>query len=435
MRDLIVTLIVIGAIPVTLIRPYVGVLMLAWLGYMNPHRLSWGFATDMPFVMILVVATVIGLLFSKEKIRIPFTIEVVLLVMFILFMGLTTLMALEPMLAGLQYEKVMKIQIITFLTMMLITSKERINLLIWVIVLSFGFYGFKGGLFTALTGGNYHVWGPSGTFIGGNNELGLALVMTVPLMRYLQLQTANKKLKLALTGLMLLTIIAILGTQSRGALLGLAAMAAILSFKSKKRFTLLIVLGVSLPIFLAFMPQSWWDRMHTIKTYEQDASAMGRINAWKFAMNLAADRPLVGGGYEVFTPLWFAQYAPNPADVHDAHSIYFEVLGEHGYVGLILFLGLLVATWLSGARIIRACKGNADLEWAEILARMLQVALVGYMVSGAFLGLAYFDYLYHIIAIMVVLKALVLMKGDQTTGMAGKKEVRLSSHFGAGVKR
>lgn len=426
MRDLIITLIVIGAVPVVLVRPYVGVLMMAWLGYMNPHRLSWGFATEMPFVMIMAIATVIGLLFSKDKIRIPLTSETILLVLFILFMGITTLMALEPALAGLQYQKVLKIQIITFLTMVLITNKERINLLIWVIVLSFGFYGFKGGLFTALTGGTYRVWGPEGTFIGGNNELGLALLMTVPLMRYLQLQTTNKKVKLAMMVLMLFTIIAILGTQSRGALVGLAVMGAILGLKSKRKFSLLIVLAASVPFFLAFMPQSWWDRMHTIKTYEQDASAMGRINAWKFAVNVAADRPIIGGGYEVFKPKWFVQYAPEPENFHDAHSIYFEVLGEHGYGGLIIFLSLLVATWYSGQRIIRVCKKEPSYEWAENLARMLQVSLVAYMVSGAFLGLAYFDYIYHIIAITVMLKVLVLKKTEQLPGRTAKEKMLAS---------
>ena len=140
---------------------------------------------------------------------------------------------------------------------------------------------------------------------------------------------------------------------------------------------------------------------------------MGRINAWEFAINLANDRPVIGGGYNIFKRRWFRVYAPDPDNVHDSHSIYFEVLAEHGYPGLVLFIGLLLSTWVSGSRIIRACKGNSELGWAENLARMLQVSIIGFMAAGAFLGLAYFDYFYHIVAIMIMLKVLVLGEGKQ----------------------
>ncbi|MBI3772192.1 MAG: putative O-glycosylation ligase, exosortase A system-associated [Gammaproteobacteria bacterium] len=425
MRDLAVTLIVIGSIPYILMRPYVGILMMAWLGYMNPHRLSWGFATDMPFVFIMAIVTMIGMVFSKEKIgKLPIKAETILLFLFLAWMGITTIFALEPSLAKPQYEKVIKIQVITILTMLLITDKKRVLLLIWVIVMSLGFYGFKGGIFTITSGGGFHVMGPLGTFIGGNNEIGLALVMTLPLMYYLLQQQSKKIIKLGMMALMFLTAVAILGTQSRGALVGIVMMGAYLVLKSKRKFTFLIVLAAVIPIILTFMPQSWWDRMHTIKAYEQDESALGRINAWNFAMNLASARPL-GGGYEVFKQPWFSMYAPDPDVVHDAHSIYFEVLGEHGFVGLALFLALLLTTWFSGRKIIRTCRGKEDLLWAENLARMLQVSLAGYMVCGAFLGLAYFDYVYHIVAIMVLLKVIVLGQADDNSPL--KRAGRLAA--------
>jgi probable O-glycosylation ligase (exosortase A-associated) len=413
MRDLIVTLIVVGSLPLILMRPYVGVLMMAWIGYMNPHKLGWGFAAGMPFVMGLAIVTVIAMMFSKEKKRIPWTIEVALLLLFIVWMMVTTAFALEPNLAPAQLEKVLKIQIITLATFMLINTKERIEQLVAVIVVSFGLYGVKGGIFTVLTGGGYHVMGPMGTFIGGNNEIGLALIMTIPLMRYLQVQVANKWIKLALIAAIMCTIVAVLGTQSRGALVGLATMGAFLVFKSKQKFTFLVVIVMLAPLFLAFMPQSWWNRMGTIENYQQDESALGRFNAWHFAFNLAVARPLTGGGYEVFRQPWFSMYAPDPNNVHDAHSIYFEVLGEQGFIGLAIFLSLLMMTWFSGSGIIKACKGDVSLLWMENLARMLQVSLIGYMTAGAFLGLAYFDFIYHIVAIMVLLKVMLRDRGKE----------------------
>ena len=130
-----------------------------------------------------------------------------------------------------------------YVTMMLMQSKERIDQLVWVIALSIGFYGVKGGIFTIVHGGIYHVRGPEGSFIGGDNEMGLALIMTIPLLRYLQLTARNIWLRGALTAAMVLCAIATVGSQSRGALLGLVAMGTFLWLKSRNKiFT--AILGV-----------------------------------------------------------------------------------------------------------------------------------------------------------------------------------------------
>jgi probable O-glycosylation ligase (exosortase A-associated) len=136
----------------------------------------------------------------------------------------------------------------------------------------------------------------------------------------------------------------------------------------------MLVAGISL---LSFMPESWWSRMGTISTYEQDASAMGRINAWQTAFNIATER-LVGGGFELYSYEVFARYAPNPEDVHAAHSIYFQVLGEHGFIGLLLFLLIWWLAWRCANQIKRSAKDQRDWRWAGSLATMIQVSLVGY---------------------------------------------------------
>ena len=89
--------------------------------------------------------------------------------------------------------------------------------------------------------------------------------------------------------------------------------------------------------------------MMSITEYEQDGSAMGRINAWWMAWNLAKAN-FTGGGFDIYEPAVFQAYAPNPTDVHAAHSIYFQVLGEHGFIGLILFVAIWIAVWRSAER-------------------------------------------------------------------------------------
>jgi len=167
--------------------------------------------------------------------------------------------------------------------------------------------------------------------------------------------------------------------------------------------TLLLVVGVTV---LLLMPDAWWERMATIKNYQQDESALGRINAWWTAWHVAASN-FFGGGFKMFGRAAFLIYAPDPERIHDAHSIYFQVLGEHGFIGLALFLMLGVFTWRRCGETIRLAKRNPELKWAADLAAMLQVSLIGYAVSGAFLGLAYFDYYYHLIAIAIITWSLI----------------------------
>ncbi|HSH30129.1 MAG TPA: putative O-glycosylation ligase, exosortase A system-associated [Thiohalobacter sp.] len=407
MRDIAVTLAVLALLPLILRRPWIGILAWSWIGYMNPHRLAYGFAREAPFAMIIGATTLVAMLFMKEKIRLPWTRETILLLLFVLWMCLTTVFSLQQEYSLLQLEKVVKIQVMTLVTIILMLYRERLNLLVWVIVLSLGFYGVKGGIFTLITGGGYHVMGPLGSFIGGNNELGLAMIMTLPLMRYLQLQREQKWQRNLFTLAMALTVIAILGTQSRGALVGLAVMAVVLVLKSRRRFALLLLAALMIPVAMTVMPESWFERMHTIKEYEEDQSAQGRINAWHFAVNLARDRPLVGGGFEAFHWRNFRYYAPDPHDVKDAHSIYFEVLGEHGFAGLLIYLLLGFFTWRSAGGIIRSIRDREDMLWARDLAAMIQVSLAGYASAGAFLGLAYFDLYYHLVAMVVILRVLV----------------------------
>jgi len=407
MRDIVLTLVIFGTLPFILRRPHIGVLVWTWIGFMNPHRLTWSFAYDMPFAMIVALVTLVSLLMSREPKKIPWARESIVLLIFLSWILLTTMQALYPWLAWPHFNQIWKIQLMVFVTMILMQSKERINQLVWVIAMSIGFYGVKGGIFTIVNGGVYHVRGPEGSFIGGYNEMGLALIMTIPLLRYLQLTTRSMWVRSFLAVAMVLCAAATVGSQSRGALVGLVAMGTFLWLKSRNKVFTAALGVVAIGLVLSVMPQQWYDRMATIQTYDQDQSAMGRINAWKMAFNMAKDRPL-GGGLESFQDYSFALYAPNPDDVHASHSIYFEVLGEHGFVGLGLFLMLALMTWSTASWIIRRAHRDREKRWAADLAAMVQVSLVGYASAGAFLGLAYFDYYYTLIALVVLCKTVLI---------------------------
>ena len=402
MRDIALILFFFSILPYVFKRPYIGVYIWTWLGLMNPHRLTWGFAFNFPFAEITALTILSSMLASKEPKKIPWTRETILLLIFILWMLFTTFFAFYPDLAWEQWDKVWKIMLMTYVTMMLIDSKQKLVWLVWVIVLSLGFYGVKGGIFTITHGGAYHVQGPPLSFIYGNNEMGLALIMIIPLLRYLQLQVKNIWIHQGLTVSMLLSGIAIIGSQSRGALVGITAMGSFLWLKSRNKLFTLVSLLIIAGLVVVIMPQKWYDRMATIETYQQDSSAMSRIYSWRTAFNLAKHR-ITGGGFDTFHERVFDMYAPKDfTRTSDAHSIYFEVMGEHGFIGFAMFVLLGWFTWNTGSRIRKLAKGFSEAKWAADLASMVQVSIIGYAFAGAFLGLAYFDLYYTLIAIMVI---------------------------------
>ncbi|MCA1926332.1 MAG: putative O-glycosylation ligase, exosortase A system-associated [Thiobacillus sp.] len=401
LRDLVVFGIVFLALPFVFKRPWVGILLWTWLAYMNPHRQAWGAAYDFPFSMIVGLVTIAAFVLTRDKNKMLWTRETVTLVIFIVWMFITSQFAFYPELAALQWNKVWKIHLMIFLVLMLIQNKQQLNWMVWVIVLSLGYYGVKGGIFTIMHGGQFRVQGPADTFIGGNNEMALALVMLVPLIRYLHLQATRGWERLGLAAAMVLTGVAAIGSQSRGALVAMALMGLFLILKSRKRFTMLIYGAIGVALVASIMPQEWRDRMNTIETYQEDNSALGRINAWHTAFNVAKSR-ITGGGYEMFQPPVFRQYAPEPFRVHDVHSIYFEQIGEQGFIGFGLWLSLGIFTWLRARQVIRACKDDPERKWAADLAAMIQVSMVGYASGGAFLGLSYWDLPYHLMATMLL---------------------------------
>lgn len=413
MRDIVVTAIVFGLLPFILRKPHVGILTWSWLSYMNPHRLTWGFAFSFPFAQIVAIVTLISIFFSKEPKRIPMTGLTTLWILFLVWISITTFFSLSDY-SIIQYEKVMKIQLVTFLTIMLINSKEKLNALIWVIVLSIGFYGIKGGIFTLKTFGNFRVWGPAGTFIEDNNELALSTVMIMPLFYYLFQQASNVWIKRGIILSLLLMTVSVLGSYSRGSFLAIAVMGVYLWWKTPGKFISGIITVVLAVLVFSFMPQQWHDRMDTIVNYEEDGSAMGRIDAWEMSVNLANDR-VTGAGLSAWSPMLYRMYSDNPAtwdSSRAAHSIYFSVLGEHGWIGLILFVSILLTAWWNARWIIRQSRNVEELKWLADLGKVIQVSLLVYFVGGTFYSLAYFDLPWHIVSMLII--GITLIKKHQS---------------------
>ncbi len=405
MRDIVITLLVMGAMCYTFVRPHYGILLWSWLGYMNPHRLCYGFAYSLPFSQLTAILTMAVLLFSKERKTLPNHPTVYLLIIMILWMGFSTLSAFSPEAAQEQFIKIIKIQLPIFITLMIFNTKQRINELIWVIFISLGYFSIKGGVFTLMTAGSFRVWGPPGSFIEENNSLAIATLMVIPLAVYLRTQINNNLLKkLMLLGIISMSI-SVIGSQSRGAFLSISVVGFYYWLQSDNKFVTGFVAIVFIAIVAMFLPDSWYDRMNSIGTYEQDESAMGRIHAWTVAYNVANDK-IFGGGLNLWNKATYIQYLEGydpKQKAYVAHSIYFSILGEHGWIGLFLFLLLFYMTWNTCSRLAIQCRDREDIKWISDLSKMIKVGLLAYLSGGAFLSLSYFDLPWHMVSIVILL--------------------------------
>jgi probable O-glycosylation ligase (exosortase A-associated) len=227
--------------------------------------------------------------------------------------------------------------------------------------------------------------------------------VNIPLLYYVYLQSRSRWVKAGLALAMPLCAVAALGSHSRGAALAMVAMTLLLWVRSRHKVRLGLAVLLVAAAAAATLPDRWFDRMETIRTYDTDRSALGRLTAWETATRLALSRPL-GGGFEFHTQQAYATYGPAGAENFSLamHSIWFQVLGEHGFVGLALFVALWGLVWRSARRLAQEARASPANAWAGDLARMVQVSLAGYLVGGAFLNLAYWDVPYYLMVALVV---------------------------------
>lgn len=424
LRDVVLFLVVFGGIPFILRRPWIGVLYWVWFGLANPHLMAFGPAQSFPFAALIACVTLLAIVFSPKSVEFKKRPALIALLLLGAWMTMTTFFALNPQGAWPAWDRAMKVLLMTFVAAFLINDRRKLLWFVGIIAFSLGYIGVKGGVFTLRTGGQGMVYG-SGGFLSENNATGLAILMTIPLIWFFLQYSRHWWMKAILAVTIMLCAAAVLGTQSRGAFLAISAIGLFLVLKSSHRIPLTLGLVCLASALVLFMPQRWSERMETIRTYQQDSSAMGRVRAWNMVTNLATHRPLIGGGFECYTPAVYARYGTGREAILAAHSIYFQILGEHGFVALFLFLAVWFFTWRDASWTVQRARDRPDLHWAANLARMLQVSLVGYLVGGAFLSLANWDLPYYLLVGVVVARAIVAREAAR--GAAPLAETRATA--------
>jgi putative inorganic carbon (hco3(-)) transporter len=416
MRGLIFFVIFLSSLPLIFVSPFYGVLIWYVFSLGDFHTLTWGFLDNLYYAYIIAALTCISWIASPtEKKHLPLTPLVILTLLFSLWMTITSWFALAP--DDAVWDRWVFVHKILFMCLVgyaLTTTRERVNQLIWVVVLAIGVWGVKGTISVILHGGaSSGIRGPDGGVMSDNNAFGLALVMMLPLLFYQWHNAANRHLRRGLMVMGFLVCLAVIFTYSRGALVGICAMGAVFWLRSRAKLAtgaLILVVGLSV---YSFAPQHWFDRMATIQNYEGEASAMSRIEIWKISLRIAELHPVFGGGFRVTyfpgitNPMLDGTLLRRLDKPLAAHSIWFETLSEQGWVGLALFSAIAIYSFFNCSWLIRHTRGRPDLEWANLLGRMGQAVLVGYWAAGTFVSLAYFDEYWCVIFIFDAARRIV----------------------------
>ena len=403
MRDLILLGFIAGGLGMTLRYPFVGVLLWAWFTLATPQQSAYA-AASLPLNMIIAGVTFLSCFFHSEFRRIRLDIISVLLILFAGWLGISQIMSLDPDNSAQYFDRFLKILIFVFLCMMTVTTRLRFHALLWVFAIIMGFHGAKGGAYTLATLGQNLYFGIPNSILYDNNHMGIALAASLPIFLYLQGQVAHPLVKRAIQIVFGLSIIAILGTHSRGALVSLLAFGGFMWLRSSNKVVVLILVVFASVPALVFMPESWKTRMQTIENATEDASFRGRLDAWEINLKIANAHPLTGAGlrnpYEEKIARQVDQYLTPRA----AHSIYFEILGGAGYIGFLLYMALLGTAFLKAAYSHSKYRFSDEGRWRSSFGYYAQVSLVVFGVGGASVSMEMWEGYLLIIALISSLR-------------------------------
>lgn len=403
MRAILLVIIIGVSLFFSIIKPFYGLLVFSWLAYMRPQSIAWANADWQRFSLYIAMALLIGMILNchQEKFFVKTKESYILLALWIM-LAVSTFFAKWPDLAWPKFVEFSKIFFIAIVTTGLINSRKRFKYICWLISVSLSFWGIKGAIWGILRG--WHAIGPSGSMIADNNDFALALNMILPFFVYLGMNEDIIWRKLFFYLQFPFIIIAIIYTFSRGGFIGLCAVLLMIVLKSKRKFLGFTFLILGAILIFSFAPQEYKSRVETIKSYEEDQSAMARITAWKVSWAMAKDRPLTGVGLNNFLSV-VSNY--HSFKLYVAHNSYLQLLSEAGFIALGIFLFLLYSCIMLLRRLRKSIVKDDTNAWIFNSCHMLEIGILAYMVCGTFLSRIDFDLLYQFFGLTIALNSIV----------------------------
>ncbi len=418
LRDITLVIILLGFTWLAWLRPWLGLLGLAVLGYLHPQGYSPGFMSTFPVYASLFGVVVASTAYAALRGRLHFLSptlwlrdwRVYALPGLWLWFALTSYFAVAPWESWEKFYQVARILPPLLLTLLLIDERRKLHALTVVVALSIMLVAVKGGYWAVMSGFQDRVYGPPGSQYGDNNEFAVAVCMAIPLLVLWLRETHDRRARAFLLVCVALCYGAVLSSWSRGGILALAASTLVLILHSRRKWLLIPVLAALAIALFVQLPESWFGRMQTLSDYANDASAQSRLEVWRIGYEFTLKHPLTGGGFNVWPALTLGEGSL------DWHSAYVEVASEHGLPGLALWTALLLGSVIQLARAAwRPPAGQP--AWVADYSAMLLAALLSYLVGASTLGIAYWELPYLLVVLSILSRAIA------------RSEIALSNNF------
>jgi probable O-glycosylation ligase (exosortase A-associated) len=402
-RDVVVLVSLIAGVPFCFFFPWAGAMLWGWDGFLLPNRLARSQVVGTYYGWMLPLAALAGLAVSGKRHSLPRSREMYLLLALWAFCGLTTAVAIYPERAWVHLIELSRILAMILVVIALSQDRRTLTILMWATAVPLGCYAVGGVVWLMLTGGAHPLYGPRAADVENNNDLAAALIAVLPFFVFLARGAPRRWMAYGALGLFGASIVAILGTYSRAAVIALVVVLVALALC--RQWRALAIAAAAWLVFVSIAPQKkWYARVDTIRTYQQDSSAVKRLSSWYVALRLGLDHPLFGAGFRPFSPETYQRYIPGYSDYHDAHNHFLQVLAEHGFIGLAIYTALIASTLATLWRMARP-PPQPGAEWVQDYSRMLLIGLLAFIVDGMFHCLSYRTIFFDLLALSIIVDA------------------------------
>ncbi|RYY29003.1 MAG: putative O-glycosylation ligase, exosortase A system-associated [Sphingomonadales bacterium] len=445
MRDLVFVAFLAAIFAAGFRRPFIFVLAYAYIDIVSPQRLTYILLNSVPISMIAVGLAVMGWLAVDDKRDVRVAPRQGLIVLLIAYCYYTTVHADFPVEARDKWEWVWKALAFAAFLPLTLRTKLRIESLLLFMVLSASSIIIVGGIKTVGSGGGYGelnlmVTNNSGLYEG--STISMVAIAIIPLIlwftKFGTIFKPDWRVKTFCYCLVFACLLIPVGTSTRTGLLCILLLAILMIRDFKRPIVYLAALGTLGIAAIPFLPSAFTERMETIQTYKADASASTRIEVWKWTMNYVKDHPM-GGGFETYRQNQIRYEKVAMVDDGEGHMVikrsweidkarayhssYFEMLGEQGYPGLILWL-LINVIGLFRMEVLRRRykKPEPDQAWIAPLAAALQNGHIIYLLGSTFIAIAFQPFIYMLIGAQIGLDTYCARKREETSWRPLRKQ-------------
>lgn len=372
-----------------------------FLEYVRPQSI-YPFIDFLPWTQLVVMGAILGGFTDKTVKWVSSPINV-LLIVFLLLVFISSYLAYFP---GVSYDNLDRYYlwvVIYFIIINIVNTRRRFFIFICIFLVASFKLSLSLSLIWARRGFSFTDWGLMGPpgFFQNSGELAIQMLVFWPIawaFAHSVKPYVSRRWYLALMLMPITGIMVILGASSRGAQLALVCQLLVMNYRYVFKPKVLISIGLAAILLWTFLPEEQKQRFETMG---EDGTSKQRLLYWENGMEMIRDNPVLGVGYFNFAP-YFERYYPEDVLLGKAelpHNIFIQIGTDTGLLGLAVFSGFLLVAYRLGRRF----RAEGCEERELLIGRCANLSLLGFVIAGQFVTVAYYPFLWIHLALIVAL--------------------------------